>query len=174
MAFDWKSLVATVAPTIASTFGGPLAGLGVSAVIKALGLEPDGGEPQIAAALQGATADQLLALKKADQDFAVQMKQLDIDLEKINAGDRDSARVMQSQVRSNIPGTLAVTITLGFFGILGYMLIFGLKKEMAGADAFLIMLGSLGTAWIAVVTFYFGSSMGSANKDMQLAAMRAK
>lgn len=172
MDFDWKSLVGTVAPTIATALGGPLVGMGVKAIVSALGLPEGSGEKEIAVALQSATPDQLLALKKADQDFATRMTELDIDLARINSQDRDSARGMQVQTRSYVPAVLAILVTLGFFGALAYMLGHGMPKDAAGNEAMLIMLGALGTAWTGIVSFYFGSSMGSAKKDEVLAAMR--
>jgi hypothetical protein len=69
---------------------------------------------------------------------------------------------MQVQTKSYIPATLAVVVTLGFFGIL-YMLMAG--KIMPGSEALMIMLGSLGTAWTGIIAFYFGSSAGSQAKD---------
>jgi hypothetical protein len=39
MLFDWKSVVGTVAPGIATALGGPLAGMAVSTLAKALGVE---------------------------------------------------------------------------------------------------------------------------------------
>jgi hypothetical protein len=172
MDFNWKALLGSVAPTIATALGGPLAGIGTKALIGALGLADGAGESEIAAAMASATPDQLLALKKADQDFAVRMKELDIDLEKVNAGDRADARNLQIQTRSYVPAALAIIVTVGFFGILGYMLGHGLPKDMAGNDALLIMLGALGAAWTGICSFYFGSSMGSARKDDALASMR--
>jgi hypothetical protein len=54
---------------------------------------------------------------------------------------------------------------LGFFGVLYYML----TMEAKPSEALLIMLGSLGTAWAAVVNFWFGSSAGSARKTELIA-----
>lgn len=169
--FDWKAILGTVAPTLATALVGPMGGLATKAVIAALGLAPDAQESDIALAMANATPADLLALKKADQEFAVHMKELDVDLERIAAGDRDSARKMQVQTGSWVPGVLAVGITIGFFGILGWMLVHGLNKDMAGSDALLIMLGSLGTAWAGVVGYYFGSSAGSQHKDETIKAM---
>ena len=41
MDFDWKSVVGTVAPTIATALGGPLAGVAVSSLAAAFGLSSD-------------------------------------------------------------------------------------------------------------------------------------
>lgn len=170
MDFDWKALVGTVAPTIATALGGPLAGLGVKAVVGALGLTDGSGEKEIAAAMASATPDQLLALKKADQEFAVKMAELDIDLERINAEDRNSARQREiSTGDSMTPRALAFLVTVGFFGVLAYMLTKGLPAESGGRDAMLLMLGSLGTAWSGIVAYYFGSSAGSKQKSDAMA-----
>ena len=94
------------------------------------------------------------------------MKSLDIDLERIAAGDRASARDMQRETKDWIPRALAVGVTFGFFGILFYMLIFGLPTT--GNEAMLLMLGALQTAWTGVISFYFGSSSGSQKKDQMI------
>ena len=54
----------------------------------------------------------------------------------------------------------------GFFGILFYMLIFGLPTT--GNEAMLLMLGALQTAWTGVISFYFGASSGDSTKDKML------
>jgi hypothetical protein len=86
------SLIGAIAPTIATALGGPVAGMAVKALSSALFGHPNGSEDDIMSALAGATPDQITAIKKIDADFKVQMKQLDIDLVKIAADDRRSAR----------------------------------------------------------------------------------
>jgi hypothetical protein len=112
--------------------------------------------------MASATPDQMAAIKKIDADFKVQMKSLDIDLERIAAGDRDSARQMQRETKDWVPKVLAIVITLGFFGILIWMLLKGMPQT--GTEALLMMLGALGTAWTGVINFYYGSSAGSKAK----------
>lgn len=90
-------------------------------------------------------------------------------LERIAADDRNSARQREMAVRDRTPAYLAYGITLGFFGVLGWML--NASVPETGHDALLVMLGSLGTAWAAVVSYYFGSSAGS-NKKSELLAER--
>lgn len=160
------SLIGTVAPTIATALGGPLAGMAVRAVSVALLGHDAGSEADIMTALGQATPDQLSALKKIDADFKVQMKSLDIDLERIASDDRDSARKMQVETRDWIPRALAVGVTAGFFGILIWILIYGLPES--GKESLLLLLGALQTAWTGIVSFYFGSSAGSQKKDQLL------
>jgi hypothetical protein len=160
-------LLGQLAPSIATALGGPLAGVAVKTLSSALFGNEDGTEEQISAAMAVATPDQLAAIKKIDADFKVQMKSLDIDLERISAGDRDSARQMQRETKDWVPKVLAIVITLGFFGILIWMLLNGMPKT--GTEALLMMLGALGTAWTGVVNFYYGSSAGSKAKNDLLA-----
>ena len=160
-------LLGQVAPTIATALGGPLAGIAVKTLSNVLLGHENGSEDDVKAAMASASPDQLAALKKIDADFKVHMKELDIDLERIAAGDRDSARKMQSETRDWVPKLLAIVITLGFFGILVWMLINGMPTT--GTEALLMMLGALGTAWTGVVNFYYGSSAGSKAKTDAMA-----
>ena len=155
-------LLAQVAPSIATALGGPLAGVAVKTLSSALFGHEEGTQEQLFEALSSAGPEQLAAIKKIDADFKVQMKSLDIDLERIAAGDRDSARQMQRDTKDWVPKVLAVVITLGFFGILIWMLLNGMPQT--GTEALLMMLGALGTAWTGVVNFYYGSSAGSKAK----------
>lgn len=156
------NLVRTVAPTIASAVGGPLAGMATRAISEALLGKPDGTETELAEAAARATPEQLLALKQAEQDFAVRMRELDIDLERIAQADRTSARDREVKTGDWTPRLLAASVTVGFFGVLGYMIRYGLPQQ--GGEALLVMLGTLGTAWGAIVSYYFGSSAGSREK----------
>lgn len=157
------NLVRTVAPSIASAVGGPLAGMATKAISEALLGKPDGSEAELMQAAAKATPEQLLALKKAEQEFEVQMRELDIDLERIAHADRDSARNREIKTKDLTPKILAGFVTAGYFGVLFYMLRNGLPQH-GGSEAMLVMLGTLGTAWGGVVAYYFGSSAGSKEK----------
>jgi hypothetical protein len=122
----------------------------------------DGSESDVSAALMNATPEQLQKLKEIDASFKARMKELDIDLERIAAGDRDSARNMQMHTNDWIPRAMAIMVTFGFFGILAWLLIKGVPPS--GSETLIYMLGALGTAWTGIVQFYFGSSAGSKAK----------
>lgn len=157
---DWKSIVGTVAPTLATALGGPLAGLATKFIGGLFGLGDGASEAEVVSAIQGATPDDLLKLKSADNDFKLKIAALGIDLEKIAADDRNSARNREIQTKDNIPGIMALGVTLGFFGLLAWMM--SAPPPDGSKDALNIMLGALGGAWAAIVSYYFGSSAGSA------------
>lgn len=161
---DWKSIVGTVAPTIATALGGPLAGLAVKAIGGVFGLGDGASDEDVAAAVRGATPEQLLALKKADQDFAVKMRELDIDLERIAAGDRDSARRREAAIGGLINPTLAGLVLIGFFATVGAVLSGEVNLSGEAGAVIGTMIGYVSAKAEQVVAYYFGSSAGSKAK----------
>lgn len=157
------NLIKQVAPTIATALGGPLAGLATKTLSEALLGNADGSPDEIAAALGNATPDQLAKLREIDANFKTTMKKLDIDLAQIDASDRGSARNREIQTGDKTPMVLAGVVCFGFFGTLIGLMLYGLPQR--GQDALLIMLGALGSAFTAIVSYYFGSSSGSRQKD---------
>lgn len=159
------SWLKVVAPTIATFLGGPLSGLAIEAIGSAFGWEESTKEKVEETLKAGSmSGDQIAALKIAEVNLVARLKELDIDIEKIHAGDRNSARQMQQVTRSLVPGFLAFLVTIGFFGILIGMMYDGLK--VTDNQALLILLGALATSWGAIVQFYFGSSKGSEDKNL--------
>lgn len=166
MKLDWKAVIGTVAPTIATALGGPLAGVATKALASKLLDRPDATEDEVQQAVLGADPQTLIRLKEVDAEFKKHMTDAGVRLEEIDANDRANARAREAQVRDHTPAILAYGITVGFFGTLGFMLMNG--KPATGGDALLVMLGSLGTAWAGVVAYFFGSSSGSRKKDEAL------
>ncbi|WP_230371298.1 hypothetical protein [Paludibacterium denitrificans] len=166
---DWKNLLGTVAPWIGTAMGGPLGGMAVSAVADALGLS-DKTEEAIKTALSGATPEQMLAVKKADQDFAIRMQELGFanlqKLEEIAADDRDSARKREAAVQDYTPRVLAYTIVFGFIAMA-----FGILFGQLHADTVLTgtVIGYLSAKAEQVAAYYFGSTANSSRKTELLA-----
>ena len=169
---DWKSIIGAVAPWIGTALGGPLGGMAVEAAANALGISEKTTDA-VKQALSGATPEQMLALKNADQAFSLQMQALGFkqitDLEAIAAGDRASARKREVDTKDSLtPRLLALAVTVGFFGVLGFLLANG--KPAAGGDALMVMLGSLGAAWVSMVAYYFGTTSSAARTTELLAS----
>jgi len=146
-------------PTIATCLGGPLAGLAVTAVSKALGIDEDKVQDVIDSGKL--SADQISSLKQAEIELQRQAQELGLNFEQLAVQDRASARDLQKETKSFIPPVLSILVTLGFFGILGGLM----SGKIMTSDALMLMLGSLGTAWTGIIAFYFGSSASSQAKD---------
>jgi hypothetical protein len=149
-------LIGSVAPTLATALGGPVAGMAVKAISTALFGHQDATDEDIQAALANPTGDQLAALKKIDADFRVQMKSLDIDLEKIAADDRNSARNMAVLTHDLTPRILAVGIVLVWGLVQWFMLHNVIEPSMRELVA--RVLGTLDGALMLVLSYYFGSA----------------
>lgn len=170
------NLVRTVAPSIASAVGGPLAGMAVRTISEVLLGKPDGTEAELEEAAAKATPEQLLALKKAEQEFTVRMRELDIDLERIGNSDRDSARNREVQTKDWMPRVLAFVVVGGFMltvflVLMGY--VEGMKDPLM-ATTVGTLIGFVSAKCEQVVAYYFGSSAGSKAKDEAMSHMVRK
>jgi hypothetical protein len=154
----WLSIVA---PTIATILGGPLAGLAVESVARATGLDTKTVTNTLTSLDSGTmTSDDVAKIKLAELDLQEKLNTMGLDADKLAYDDKASARTLQATTRSVIPATLAIGITIGFFGILSSLML-GYTKP---SNELMIMLGSLSTSWTGVISFYFGSSASSDKK----------
>jgi hypothetical protein len=169
--FDWKSLVGAVAPTIATALGGPFAGIAVKKLAVELLGNPDASEKDVAAALSNASPDVLVKLKELDHTFEKEMAELGVDLEKVAAADRASARDMQKTNKSWAVPLLAGLTVAGFFAVVGWVLSgnVALDNTLTG-----FILGQVSTKAEQVYNFFFGSSVGSKEKTQHMAALTGK
>lgn len=165
---DWngvKGLIGKFAPWIATSLGGPAAGMGVKALCGALGLDPETTKPEDVEALfkQGQlTGDQLLAMKNADQTFQLKMKELDFgsikDLEGLAVDDRKNARQREIETKDKTPAIGFYVTSVMFFTLL-IVLIFHQAPD-GSRDLLNIMLGALGLAWGNQVKYFYGGAAG--------------
>lgn len=166
-------VLATVAPTIATAIGGPFAGMAVSALQKALGLNPADSPAASQAAIEQtmltATPEQILAIKQAENAFTIRLDELGITKQQLVLQDVANARDREIKVKDNTPKVLAYLTTAGFFtALIGTFLV----DIPDGSKAIIFsMIGSLGTVWISQQGYYFGSSMGSSEKTNVLAGL---
>lgn len=105
--------------------------------------------------MANATPDQLAEIKKVEADFKVSMKQLDVDLVKIAAEDRDSARRRHASVKDMTPTVLAIGTLLAFFGYVGAVTFMDHSADLGLIN---VAVGWLGGSASAVISFYFGAS----------------
>lgn len=91
---DWLK---QIAPTIATAMGGPLAGMAVSAISKAIGVDPEKVGDLISS--NKLTAEQIAQVKLAEIELQKQAQELGLNFEKLEVEDRKSARDMQAATR---------------------------------------------------------------------------
>lgn len=167
---DIPTILKTVAPWIATAMAGPLGGLAVDAAAKALGATEKTADA-LKSALGGATPEQMMALKQADQDFALRMKELGFknvaDLEKIAADDRADARNMQNITRSLMPAFLTSCVSAAFFVVL--VVLFKIPIPLENRDLVVYMCGQLAAAFTACLAFWVGTTRASEDKTIMLA-----
>jgi hypothetical protein len=157
-----------LAPTLASALGGPLFGVAVAGLTKILGI--DGGTvADVTKAISDGrvTPEQVAEIRKLELQYQADEKERGFRYSELEFKDRDSARQMQIVTHSSTPTVLTYMVTVGFFGILGWMLA---DPHVIDSPPLMIMLGSLGTAWTGCISYWFGTTQGSQNKDKMLLA----
>ncbi len=170
MKVSLKDILGEVAPTLATAFGGPLAGVVTRAIAdKVLGNEAATPE-EVEAALTRASPEDLVKLRELDLEFKARMEEAGIRLEEVAAEDRASARERQARMRDWTPSVLGLAIVLGFFAVLAWIIRFGLPPQ--GGEVLLIMVGALGAMTTQVGNYFFGSSTGSKSKDQIIAELK--
>ena len=117
-----------------------------------LGCKSD--EKSIANAVQSATPEQLAEIKKAELDFQVQMKKLDVDVFALEVEDVQHARAAFKGDWT--PKFIAVACVI-FFG--GYIALVTIQDPSANDDGIVnLVLGYLGGIVSSIISFYYGAS----------------
>lgn len=169
---DWTKIIATVAPWIGTALGGPFGGMAVTAAANALGLGEKTTDA-IKQVISGATPEQMLALKEADQNFALQMQSLGFqnvkDLEAIAAADRDSARKMQMENKSNMPAIITSGVLSSFIGMA--LALFFIPIPDPNRDQIIFMLGQLSGFTGSAIAFWLGTTRSSQTKDATIQSL---
>ena len=160
-------LFQTFAPTVASALLGPLGGVAVAAISKIMGVG-DGKVESITKAFNDGkiTPDQLAQIRELELKYQNDELERGFKYKELEFKDVADARLMQRETKSNMPAVLTVFITVGFFGILGWMMADDTVKD---SPPLLIMLGQLSAAWAACVSFWVGTTQSSQHKDTLLA-----
>ena len=163
--------LSTAAPTIASALLGPLGGVAVAGLGKALGI--DGATTEsITKAIQGGqiTPEAMAEIQKLELQFKNDEKERGFRYSELEFKDRDSAR------QANVTGGtqtkvfwLSVIILLLSFGSEIYVLFNGYSMAV---DAVVVgrILGFLDAAALQALAYWLGSSHGSQQKTEIMAA----
>lgn len=168
--FDWKKLVQGIAPALGTALFGPMAGTAIAQLGAAILGESDATEAEVAAALTtgSLTGEQIAAMKSADQAFETRMRELDIDVLKINEAadaaqlrDVQDARARQVAVKDTMPQQIFYILLAVYVFEVG-LLFFGQIPIDDFARA--LMTRAFSTVEIGLtgaIAYFIGSSRGS-------------
>ena len=151
---DWKKTLAAVAPALATAIGGPLAGMAVKIATDSLGIEPT--ENALAEIVLSGNPEALLKLKEADNLFKIELKRLDIELEKLVVDDRKDARKLASvDMRPQV--FLSALFIIGYFLLVYFQALGEITVDP-------MTFGIITVSIPMIMQFWFGSSHGSKQK----------
>lgn len=162
---DWLK---SIAPTIATVLGGPLAGMAVQAIGSAMGMSDATGE-RINEVLQSGnmTGEQVAALKQAELQLKAKLAELQIKPEEIAAEDRKSAREL-AKVNMLPQMILSAIYSVGYFTLLYQFTTGTIVIPIQNKELLLPLLGVMTAAQVQIMNFWFGSSSGSTMKNNML------
>ncbi len=151
-------LLKTAAPTVATALTGPAGGAVVSMIAKQFGVED--------------TVEAVTKHLQANPDDAIKLKELDLKELEVHAKDRDSARIREVELAKSehapyinkiVTPVLALGVMALSFSLFATLIFVEVKPE--AKDILIYILGVLSAAVMQVLTYYFGSSQGSKEKD---------
>jgi len=165
---DMTQVIRTLAPTVASVLGGPLAGIAVTALGGIFGVsEPT--QEKIASVIANAqmTPEQVARIKALELQYQNDEKERQFKYAELEFRDIDSARRRESAVRDDTNRLLAFVVVGAFIAMCGSTLMGYTKVDSVLAGT---LVGYISAKCEQVLAYYFGSSRSSERKTELLAA----
>jgi len=162
---NWQDILKTIAPTVTSAVLGPLGGVAVSAIGNILGVS-NATQDKIAEAIKAGqlTPEQIGELKKLELQYQENERERGFKYAELVFQDRASAR------QANVSGGtqkhifyLSLVLLVGTLGTEGYVLFNGLPPNVSDMVAGRV-LGLMDAVALMVLTYWYGTSNGSAIK----------
>ena len=149
-------LLKSLAPTIASAAGGPMAGMAVKMAAQKLGM-PDATANEIEDLIEREPQKAVL-LKEADKDFKDRIREMEIDLEsfKTEVEDRKDAR---SKFSGDMTPKLFCILALMLYGAY-VMTVTILPHDQNDETIISLVLGQLSGILGTCAAFFYGGSNG--------------
>lgn len=172
---DWKNVIGTLVPTVASALGGPAAGVVVSAIGEIFGIT-GAKESDIRQAIENGqlTGEQIASLKELELKLKAEEQERGFRYAELEFKDRDSAR------RANVDGGTAKQLFILSLLLLGltigaeiYILFFGVPKDTSEIVIGRV-LGLLDAVAMTIIAYWYGSSHGSFLKNEMITSGQAK
>jgi hypothetical protein len=151
-----KKIIQSVAPFIGTLIGGPFTGIATTILGEIFCNDEKASLLEIEKAVSKASPEQFIRLREISAQKEKDFLEVGLNLEKIAALDRDSARDMQKVTRSFVPAFLSITALLGFLATIAASIYFPIPDD--SQEAVGILIGTLGTLTGMGFKFWFGST----------------
>ncbi len=166
----WKEIIGTLAPTVASALGGPLAGAAVVAIGELLGItEPTQDKIKVAIENGSLTGEQVSAIRLLELKLKGEEEERGFRYTELEFKDRDSARERDTELnksgqhnyRADAMFMLAVAVIVGL--VYSIWTEPSINEFMKGVVTLVLgrFLGYLDN----IYSFEFGTTRGSQTKD---------
>jgi len=161
---SWKSILSSVAPTIATALGGPFAGTAVKFLAGKLLGDEGKSQDEVEQFILGASPEQLVNIKKLDNDFKLDMEKLGVDVFKLEVADKGNAR--EHNKHSNMPAVLSVALTAFIVGIV--CALFYTEPPQGAREVLFMLLGVVIKEWSNSMHYWYGTTRSSQEKTKLL------
>ena len=157
-----------VAPVLATAVAGPAGGAAVGWIASKLGIDD-------------ATVEGVTQALTGNPEMALKLKELDLEYAKLEAADRDSVRkayaaVATSEYATKLDKMVVPVLALGVvglaFGLIAVLMFVNTPQDQQ--QLIIFALGFITSAAGQVLSFYFGSSQGSKDKNKEIQEMLKK
>jgi hypothetical protein len=180
---DWKdigrSLISQGAPLIGGLLGGPAGSAAGKMVAGLFGADPENPE-EVMNAIQG-DPEAMAKIRRFEQEHQVKLQELQLEETKAFLADVDSARQREAAIiaatgEKEIHLYVLAYIVVGAFFILTGILAVGQIVDSAAAKTLgenpliMMIVGGVIAGFTQVLSYFFGSSKGSSDKNKAFAA----
>ena len=150
-------LLKSLAPTIASAAGGPMAGMAGKMAAKKLGL-PDTATANEIEDLIEREPDKAVMVREADKDFKNRIREMEIDLESFKTEVEDRKDARENFATDWTPKVFSV-LTLLLYGAF-VMIVTLMPHDQNDETIISLVLGQLSGILGTAAAFFYGSSSG--------------
>lgn len=175
-----KELVSAGAPLLGAVLGGPpgLAAGAISLVTNAMGIPSNSSVQDIAEKIRD-SPEVIIKLRELEFKYQQYLLSLKLQMDQAENADRADARARElGMVKTTgkrdwfVPG-LGGFVVLGFTLVLCFMVFRPQQRDRDESTSAIIniLVGALTAGYSTVLSYYFGSSRGSKNKDGTIASL---
>ena len=150
-------LLKSLAPTIASAAGGPMAGMAVKMAASKLGLPETTTANEIEDLIER-QPERAVALKQADEDFKNRIKEMEIDLESFKTEVEDRKDARENFSTDWTPKVFSVLTLLLYGGVV--MIVTLMPHDQNDETIISLVLGQLSGILGTAAAFFYGGSSG--------------